>query len=145
MNHWGKNDRNHEYQDSNYSASIPDSFKALLMGNFTHQNKDRWTMDRCQGIYCRCWRGRRLYWGYAARFKVQVYFALFKLIQYKMAYRISRLTNDENKYINIQICWYVHSDQSTEAFVLVTAREGRPLGEASPHLTCKLAYINKNH
>ena len=32
---------------------------------------------------CRCWRGRRLYWGYAARFKVQVYFALFKLMQYK--------------------------------------------------------------
>ena len=29
------------------------------------------------------------------RFKVQVYFALFKLIQYKMAYRISRLTDDE--------------------------------------------------
>ena len=27
--------------------------------------------------------------------KVQVYFALFKLIQYKMAYRISRLTNNE--------------------------------------------------
>ena len=27
--------------------------------------------------------------------QVQVYFALFKLIQYKMAYRISRLTNDE--------------------------------------------------
>jgi len=29
------------------------------------------------------------------RFKVQVYFTLFNLIQYKMAYRISRLTNDE--------------------------------------------------
>ena len=29
------------------------------------------------------------------RFKVHVYFALFKLIQYKVAYRISRLTNDE--------------------------------------------------
>ena len=29
------------------------------------------------------------------RFKVQVYFALFTFIQYKMAYRISRLTNDE--------------------------------------------------
>ena len=27
--------------------------------------------------------------------QVQVYFALFKLIRYKMAYRISRLTNDE--------------------------------------------------
>ena len=27
--------------------------------------------------------------------QVQVYFALFKLIHYKMAYRISRLTNDE--------------------------------------------------
>ena len=26
--------------------------------------------------------------------QVQVYFALFKLVQYKMAYRISRLTND---------------------------------------------------
>ena len=36
-----------------------------------------------------------------SRFKVQVYFALFKLIQYKMAYRISRLTNNE-KYI--QVC-----------------------------------------
>ena len=24
MNHWGKNDRNHEYQDSNDSASIPE-------------------------------------------------------------------------------------------------------------------------
>ena len=40
MNHWGENDRNHEYQDSNNSASIPDSFKALLIGNFTYQNKD---------------------------------------------------------------------------------------------------------
>ena len=29
------------------------------------------------------------------KFKVEVYFALFKLIQYKMVYRISRLTNDE--------------------------------------------------
>ena len=27
--------------------------------------------------------------------QVQVHFALFKLVQYKMAYRISRLTNDE--------------------------------------------------
>ena len=27
--------------------------------------------------------------------QVQVRFALFKLVQYKMAYRISRLTNDE--------------------------------------------------
>ena len=27
--------------------------------------------------------------------QVQVNFALFKLVQYKMAYRISRLTNDE--------------------------------------------------
>ena len=27
--------------------------------------------------------------------QVQVYFALFKLVQYKMAYRISRLTNDQ--------------------------------------------------
>ena len=27
--------------------------------------------------------------------QLQVYFALFKLIHYKMAYRISRLTNDE--------------------------------------------------
>ena len=27
--------------------------------------------------------------------KVQVYFALLKLIQYKMAYRISRLTNNK--------------------------------------------------
>ena len=27
--------------------------------------------------------------------EVQVHFALFKLIQYKMAYRISRLTNNE--------------------------------------------------
>ena len=32
-----------------------------------------------------------------------------------------------------------------EAFVLVTARERRPLGEACPHLTCKLAYKNKNN
>ena len=24
VNHWGKNDRNHEYQDSNDSASTPD-------------------------------------------------------------------------------------------------------------------------
>ena len=30
--------------------------------------------------------------------QVQVYFSLFKLVQYKMAYRISRLTNDE-KYV----------------------------------------------
>ena len=35
-----RKDRNHEYQDSNDSASIPDSFKALLIGNFTYQNKD---------------------------------------------------------------------------------------------------------
>ena len=48
-----------------------------------------------------------------SRFKVQVYFALFKLIQYKMAYRISRLTNNE-KYI--QVCWYVLSDQSSRSF-----------------------------
>ena len=34
--------------------------------------------------------------------QVQVNFALFKLVQYKTAYRISRLTNDESKY-NIQI------------------------------------------
>ena len=27
--------------------------------------------------------------------QVQVYFALFKLVQCKMAYRINRLTNDE--------------------------------------------------
>ena len=30
--------------------------------------------------------------------QVQVNFALPKLVQYKMAYRISRLTNDESKY-----------------------------------------------
>ena len=34
--------------------------------------------------------------------QVQVNFALFKLVQYKTAYRISRLTNDESKY-NIQV------------------------------------------
>ena len=53
--------------------------------------------------------------------EVQVYFALFKLIQYKMAYRISRLTNNENKY-NIQVCWYQCAvTKVAEAFVLVTS------------------------
>ena len=36
--------------------------------------------------------------------QVQVNFALPKLVQYKMAYRISRLTNDESKYTGLLIC-----------------------------------------
>ena len=57
-----------------------------------------------------------------SRFKVQVYFALFKLIQYKMAYRISKLTKMMKNKINIT---YKFVDMYTvtkvaEAFVLVT-------------------------
>ena len=33
MNHWGKNDRNHEYQDSNDSASTPYQYSYSLCNN----------------------------------------------------------------------------------------------------------------
>ena len=57
-----------------------------------------------------------------SRFKVQVYFVLFKLIQYKMVYRISRLTKMMKNKINIT---YKFVDMYTvtkvaEAFMLVT-------------------------
>ena len=34
MNHWGKNDRNHEYQDSNDSASTPNSISFTHVKNY---------------------------------------------------------------------------------------------------------------
>ena len=45
------------------------------------------------------WIGWRTQYDWdVSQVQVQVNFALPKLVQYKMAYRISRLTNDESKY-----------------------------------------------
>ena len=57
-----------------------------------------------------------------SRFKVQVYFALFKLIQYKMAYRISKLAKMMKNKINItyKFVGMYTVTKVAEAFVLVT-------------------------
>ena len=41
MNHWGKNDRNHKYQDSNDSASTP---RAIVFSQSVYSNvKSKYT------------------------------------------------------------------------------------------------------
>ena len=64
-----------------------------------------------------------------SRFKVQVYFTLFKLIQYKMAYRISRLTNNE-KYIQVVDMCSVTKVAEAFVFIYLKPEKGNPFGRS---------------
>ena len=99
-------------------------FYQCLLGVVTHKKCDE---TRVFLVYT--WRHQKSNWEtidssefLLSGFKVQVYFALFKLIQYKLAYRITKLTKMMKNKINIT---YNFVDMYTvtkvaEAFMLVT-------------------------